>query len=423
MSLPDAIKTLVKQLNEAGYSPEKIVEYFSKTLQKGSDQACSEIKTTAKDYQVIFSDLDFQELKMQPPSRKTIRRWLNEPASKNELLNSQSSAIGLEHTEETCFNSPDQVDVLLLREWGIPKNKAVKILYEWRSWHKQDRHDICRLFPRLREDIVDKKTPFKVAEAFHDAEVWATEFEVARALQDIDLARKYRHWESAKSYDAFIKEVQDLHKPSAEKLAHLETIGELLKSFQSQLDSSLSDSAWYLHFDIEKTSFIQQTGPSHSWEVAFELWEYIHLRENYERYENGLMTRTANMAPKGACEEFSRTAAWLAMDAASRKFRADYRKLQVSNTEWLLEVNVRNEWRIIGRGIESALDDYQMIHVQLINKCKSSSETNSLLVLRKRMLLGLKKLSGTVNYSISKKTYLQGFCTECPCLVESDGRT
>jgi hypothetical protein len=127
------------------------------------------------------------------------------------------------------------------------------------------------------------------------------EFHNKKALNLVHLAVQYRYWENTSNYGSFLKEFEELSKPdraiAVAQGIHLEKVRQLLVDFAAQVETALSKSAYYCDFDIERTSFLNQMGSSHSWEVSFDLWNYIHLRMDYDRKERELATLLSDRAP------------------------------------------------------------------------------------------------------------------------------
>jgi hypothetical protein len=136
-----------------------------------------------------------------------------EPELKTQL-GSDNGEVMLETFQEKtdkCLASPDGIDANVLKSWGVPLGKRAEIISQWRSWHKRGMHDICQAFTRLQQDLEVRKFSYKVAEVLLNADVWALEFQVDELHESIDLYRIYRPREHIKSYQAFIKEMEEMH--------------------------------------------------------------------------------------------------------------------------------------------------------------------------------------------------------------------
>jgi hypothetical protein len=421
------IKKIVLQLRKEGHSAEEIVDVLENLTIAKSAHIPDALRQIADNASTPFGVADWNQLKGSPPSAKTIRRWEGESRSLSNRtskadnterqrkstspkkkaavkVNTQTSALdkkpqaeatsgsraleivpaddpkpGIEDnqtditsqspdvsfkavsnpqhditdaemaikplTEEIlnnmfaggpCLAPPDGIDVMTLRSWGVPSKRAAGILFEWRKWHRNRRHDICRVFYSFRDDLTIRNIGFKPAEVALNAAIWATEFHVQSFLRDIEIGRKYRHWENPNNHAEFLKEVVELSKPDPafadKKRKHLEEVRQLLEVFITQIESALSKNDTYMKFEIEDTPFINQAGSTHAWEVSFDLWGYIHLRMQYDQLHD---------------------------------------KVDQVNTKELQS-------------------------------------------LKKRMIISLKKVHSTLKEALDKRTYRQGFCSECP---------
>ena len=127
-----------------------------------------------------------------------------------EWWESEFTSIAPIQRETECLASPENVDVALLRSWGIPSKKTAAILLKWRTFHREGKHDMCQVFSILEVDLKQNNIPFKQANILLEAELEARELGIINASRDIRISRKYRSWESIEQYNAFIKEVQNL---------------------------------------------------------------------------------------------------------------------------------------------------------------------------------------------------------------------
>lgn len=128
-----------------------------------------------------------------------------EVPQEQEKLEAQVNAISI------CTAPPDDIDVYLLRSWGVPLKKAAQILYDWRTFHKEGSHEKCESYRNLENDLKALKIPFKEAEINLIAEIEGKEIggkACEIALAHIDIRRKYRPWESDRNYKAFVEEAK-----------------------------------------------------------------------------------------------------------------------------------------------------------------------------------------------------------------------
>jgi hypothetical protein len=139
----------------------------------------------------------------------------------------------LEEKPLTCSASPDGIDVNVLKSWGVPLSKRAEILSQWQSWHERGMHDICQAFIRLQQDIKVRKFSYKVAEVLLKADIWALENQEEEIHKAIDLFRIYRPREHIKSYQVFIKALEEMHKSNYKvNTRHLNDIENLLKELR-----------------------------------------------------------------------------------------------------------------------------------------------------------------------------------------------
>jgi hypothetical protein len=139
----------------------------------------------------------------------------------------------LEEKPLTCSASPDGIDVNVLKSWGVPLRKRAEIISQWRSWHKRGMHDICQAFIRLQQDLEVRKFSYKEAEVLLNADVWALESQDEECHEAIDYFRIYRPREHIKSYQVFIKELEEMHKAHYKvSPRHLNDIENLLNQLR-----------------------------------------------------------------------------------------------------------------------------------------------------------------------------------------------
>jgi hypothetical protein len=138
-----------------------------------------------------------------------------------------------------CSASPDGIDVNILKSWGVPLEKRAEIISKWQSWHKRGRHDICQAFPRLRQDLMERKVPYKSAEGLLKGDIRPIEFHIDEIHEAIARSRILRPWEHPESRRVFIKEMREMHN-SAYRVnqKHLDDIDGLVKELQITVASS-----------------------------------------------------------------------------------------------------------------------------------------------------------------------------------------
>lgn len=208
--------------------------------------------------------------------------------------NNLSTATSPQEKSDACQGSPDYLDVTVLRSQGVPKAKAAEILLDWRAFHREGNHSGCSFNAQLLVDL-KHKIPFRVADAMLKSALKAEEYHYAEGLRDIQIARTYHMWENSENKKAAFKEMEEVSKPDPETAEaikkHLEDIRQLLMDLDAQVKTALSNSDYEARFEIEKSSFLHHMGPTHSWEVVFDLWDYIHQRMTYEQFTHERRTR------------------------------------------------------------------------------------------------------------------------------------
>ena len=98
-----------------------------------------------------------------------------------------------EEKSSICSASPEGINVDILKSWGVPLAKRAEIISKWQRWHKRGRHDICQAFPRLRQDLMERKVPYKNAERLLKGDIRAIEFHIDELHQAIDQSGSFAH--------------------------------------------------------------------------------------------------------------------------------------------------------------------------------------------------------------------------------------
>lgn len=144
-----------------------------------------------------------------------------------------------EEKSSICPASPDGIDVNILKSWGVPLEKRAEIISKWQRWHKRGRHDICQAFPRLRQDLMERKIPYKIAEKLLKGDIRAIEFHNDEFHEAIAQSRILRPWEHSESQWVFRKEMREMHNSTYRvNQKHLDDIDGLVKELQSTVVSS-----------------------------------------------------------------------------------------------------------------------------------------------------------------------------------------
>jgi hypothetical protein len=190
--------------------------------------------------------------------------------------------ISNDNKMSVCANSPDNFDIPALREWKIPANKAPEIIRSWRSYHKQGKHEICKLYARLQEDLTVRNIPFDKAEAMLLDEIWAIENNVAGISHVHDIARLYRPWENSKQLEAFNREKREPDEYIVEfRTKHLKSIEILLKKLQDKVNDCLPANEYGSIFKIETDPVFQ----SLAWHCVKVETALGHLKLNYGKFQ------------------------------------------------------------------------------------------------------------------------------------------
>jgi hypothetical protein len=129
----------------------------------------------------------------------------------------------------SCLASPDDVRKETLSSWGIPAREVPEVMRVWCSKHRQGKHDICKLFLRFRDELVNEKIPFSEAKRMLEKGIFATEKGLQTILQDLTQERIFKPWENTQSEKAYIADFEDRTKPEHEAIQkHLTEIENLL---------------------------------------------------------------------------------------------------------------------------------------------------------------------------------------------------
>lgn len=180
---------------------------------------------------------------------------------------------------DICLAPPDNIDVNVLKSWGVPLQKRAEILSQWLYWHKQGRHDICQIFPRLKEDITVRRFPFIEAERLWMADIWATKYHIEDFRADLNLYRTYRPQEHPKSYQVFIRDVQERCKPIYEaRQKHLSDVENLLRELRDAVLIALATKKYDNLLKMEENPLFESL-QTHCYDVYDFFWD---LKRNLE---------------------------------------------------------------------------------------------------------------------------------------------
>jgi hypothetical protein len=276
MAYSDNIRKIAIALNSQGHSAEDISKLFSEIHTKEGFRVLSEI---ARQFSFIFTEADWQEILSSIPSAKTIREWLRktEHIPETNKMQVSSEIVVDKQMNSDCSASPKNMDVVKLKELKIPKNEAPEILREWRSFHRNGKHEYCELFTKLIEDIQVRKIPFGNAKGMLLLGIKAVHFDMKRAKQDIESARVYHPWESLESHKSFMKETDEIRKPGPSRIKHLEEIKQMLYRFQLEIDTAIEYEQCDRKFYIEQNNNIDKF-ISHCPEIEIDYNSLLTLR-------------------------------------------------------------------------------------------------------------------------------------------------
>lgn len=454
-----------------GHSAEEIADILDRSARAKSDRIPTALRQLAERASTDFGIADWNELKGSPPTPKTIRRWIAQSRSKqgkdvegndehcesgshNRTLGvdrkAEDSVVREEPTsgqtsdpsagvdsqgeaeppvmagphdptkesfpDDACLAPPDDIDVLQLRNWGIPEKRTAEILYSWRQWHRRGRHDICDRFIDFRNDLAGRKVPFQAAKKALDAAILATEFHDEAFLEILEIGRKYRYWEDSEKRAAFLKEVQESSKPSPEvaarKSEHLAEVGRLLELLRSNAEMVLATQTFEMTFRAEKDPLFTRA-TEHSDDIWYALYDIIPRRGQYQALFARLVKDIGRSLPPGATEYFATLAARASINLALDGRLPKYVKMQLGANKWSL-ILTGNPSYTVASGDLSLVDQCYAAHIALIKSHRGDSDTRRLAELSRelrRLMMSLKKQLDRV---IDKQTYIRTRCIECP---------
>jgi len=197
----------------------------------------------------------------------------------SETASKERATPSPEEKSDICIAPPDNIDVNVLKSWGVPLGKRAEIISQWLYWHKQGRHDICQIFPRLKEDITVRRFPFIEAERLRMADIWATKYHIEDFRADLNLYRTYRPQEHPKSYQVFIRDVQERCKPIYEtRQKHLSDVENLLRELRDAVLNSMETKKYDSLLKMEENPLFESI-QTHCYDVYDFFWD---LKRNLE---------------------------------------------------------------------------------------------------------------------------------------------
>jgi hypothetical protein len=200
----------------------------------------------------------------------------SEPLSK---ASKESMPLSPEEKSLICLAPPDNIDVVVLKSWGVPTNKAADILYRWCKLHRENSHQMCIAFRTLEDNLKNQKIPFRQAELYLNAELYVREFCNKKDISFFERSRKYRTWERPENLRAFFKEYEDLMKPVLlARQKHLNDVENLLRGLQEAVLGALETKKYDGLLKMEENPLFENL-QRHCYDVYDFFWD---LKRNLE---------------------------------------------------------------------------------------------------------------------------------------------
>ena len=154
-----------------------------------------------------------EENKREPPPKDAAPEpnSQSKDSGPSESTNKEQVPPSPEQKSSICSAPPDNIDVIMLEELGVPPTEALDIVVKWRSSHKQGKHDLCQGYSHFMQDL-NRKVPFNLALARMRLRLKAKKFHVEKAEQDLDLALVYRPEKGKKNRKAMYAEIEERDK-------------------------------------------------------------------------------------------------------------------------------------------------------------------------------------------------------------------
>ncbi|MFC1942847.1 hypothetical protein ACFLWU_06515 [Chloroflexota bacterium] len=204
--------------------------------------------------------------------------------------------------------TPDNVDVAMLRSWGIPVKKAPEILFRWLSFHREGSHEMCKSFRNLEDDLRIRKIPFKQAEINLEVELWARKFEVHDALEAVELRRTYRSWENTHNFKAFIKEIEIKNQPVMEaRERHLDELADRLIGWKANIEKALPENVYDTILDVRQDPLFESI-MTHCFDIS-RAYEKIQLEKAFEHHDSNSINLKNTQSIHHLLKEIDRTLA------------------------------------------------------------------------------------------------------------------
>jgi hypothetical protein len=267
-----------------------------------------------------------------------------------------------------CPASPANIDVHMLKECGIPANKAPYLLLDWNTSHTKGFHERCIFYKKVFDDVKIRKIPFDKALALSLLESKSIKYNIKSGQRDADIARKYRPWENKDNFSVSFKAMGFGEEPLPPVKKHLDEITNVLSKFKIEVDEIRNKHQWYVTFESQHDAHFSDM-LSHCWEIKWEIEKYGQEKQVYGLEIKELISENDIKIPEG--------------------------------------VN---------------LDDFQIIHTELIVNHKKDPRVKELVKSQHKMSDRLKLLNDEIISTLKKQEYFRhsAFCKTCSELDDSD---
>jgi len=267
--------------NDASESPQVKDEHFEQNEKPSVDTNTQPGLTIAEEnkHEPLPKDAE--------PVPTTMQSSDSEPLSK---ASKESMPLSPEEKSLVCSAPPDNIDIVVLKSWGVPTKKAGDILNRWCELHRKGTHRMCLAYHTLEDNLKNQKMPFRQAELYLNAELYAREFNLNDALCDLERSRKFRIWERPEYRKAYFKDTRDLMKPILEaRQKHLKKVENLLKELQDNVLTSLATKKYDNLLKMEENPLFESL-QSHCYDVYNFFWDLKRNLETAQYLESGITT-------------------------------------------------------------------------------------------------------------------------------------
>jgi len=303
---PDERKYMRIAYDKLGWSYAKIGTVFERDPRvvakivsepsKGKDERSEQNEKLSADTNTQPGPTMTEENKHEPLPKDA------EPEPNNRANDSESSETASkegvppapEEKSLFCSASPDGVDVNVLKSWRVPLAKRAELLSKWQYWHKRGRHDICQTFFRFYEELTVRKFPYKEAEINLKVDIRATEFHDEVLHKAVDLRRSLRPWEHSKSYQVYMKEVEEMLMAAYKcNPRHFNDIENILKQLRKAVLISMDTEEYDGLLKIEENPLFEIL-EWHCFDVYHFFWTLKHDLETMRSLDLRVMRVESN---------------------------------------------------------------------------------------------------------------------------------